>query len=89
MADRKRTRSRKKRTSRYNRFSEVKGKTVEAVEIDADVIGIFFQDKTALTFDVDSVHIIYPELSDWRTGNMRSIKKWPAVRSKPSMIEWP
>ena len=86
MADRKRTHSPKKRS---RRFAEVRGKIVDSVEIDADVIGIFFQDKTALTFDVDSVHIIYPELSDWRTGNSRSIKKWPEIRSKPSMVEWP
>jgi hypothetical protein len=86
MATRKRTHS---PVQRSRRFAGVRGKIVERVEIDAEVIGIYFQDKTALTFDVESINIIYPELSDWRTGNMRSIKKWPAVRSKPSMLSWP
>ena len=86
MANRKGKSSRKRRS---RRFAEVRGKIVDSVEVDADVIGIFFQDKTALTFDVDSTHIIYPELSDWRTGNSRSIKKWPEIRSKTSMVEWP
>ena len=86
MATRKRTHSPVKRS---RRFAEVRGKIVERVEADSETITILFRDKTALSFDVDSVHIIYPELSDWRTGNMRSIKKWPAVRSKPSMVEWP
>jgi hypothetical protein len=86
MATSKRTHSPKKRS---RRFAGVHGKIVERVEIDAEVIGIYFQDKTALTFDVESINIIYPELSDWRTGNSRSIKKWPEIRSKPSMVEWP
>ena len=86
------TRSRKKLRRlpiQFIRFPEVKGKIVENVEADPDAISIIFQDKTILSFEVDSVHILYPELSDWRTGNSRSIKKWPAIRSKASMVEWP
>jgi len=73
----------------FIRFPEVKGKIVENVEADPDAISIIFQDKTILSFEVDSVHILYPELSDWKTGNSRSIKKWPAIRSKASMVQWP
>lgn len=86
MANRKVTHSPKRRS---RRFAEVKGKIVDSVSLDSDAITILFQDKTALSFDVDSTHIIYPELSDWRTGNLRSIKKWPAIHSKPSMVSWP
>ena len=93
MADRKvTTRSRKKLRRlpiQFIRFPEVKGKIVENVEADPDAITIIFRDKTALTFEVDSVHILYPELADWKTGNSQSIKKWPAIRSKASMVEWP
>ena len=73
----------------FIRFPEVKGKIVQNVEADPDAISIIFQDKTILSFEVDSVHILYPELSDWKTGNSRSIRKWPAIRSKASMVEWP
>ena len=86
MANSKRTHSPQRRS---RRFAGVRGKIVDSVEVDAEVISIYFQDKTALSFEVDSVHIVYPELSDWRTGNMRSIKQWPAVRSKPTMLRWP
>ena len=88
MATHKPKRKPKRHTS-LKRFPEVRGKIVDSVEVDAEVISIYFQDKTALTFDVDSINIIYPELSDWKTGNSRSLKKWPEIRSKPSMVEWP
>jgi len=73
----------------FIRFPEVKGKIVESVEADPDAISIHFRDKTALTFEVDSCHILYPELADWKTGNMRSIKQWPSIHSKPAMLRWP
>jgi hypothetical protein len=55
MAVHKRTGARKKRTRQFLRFSEVKGKIVEAVEVDPDLtaIVVLFQDKTALSFDLD------------------------------------
>ena len=86
MAAHKRTHSRKRRTS-YLRFPEVKGKVVEAVEIDPAVyaIVILFQDKTALSFDLAPLLTVFPQLSDRKTGNWRGIKRWPAVYSKPSM----
>ena len=90
MADRKRTRS-PKRHSRLLRFPEVKGKVLEAVEVDPDVtaITILFQDKTVLSFDLDPMLVIFPELANLKTGNWRSIKQWPALRSKISMLKWP
>lgn len=86
MAEDKRTKSRR----RALRFPEVRGKVVEMVEIDpeVEVITILFQDKTALSFDVGPTLTIFPELSDWKTGDSRRIKRWPAVRSKSAMVSW-
>ena len=90
MATPKRTHSHKRR-SRFLRFSEVKGKIIEAVEIDPDVqaIAIVFSDKTSLTFELDPALIVFPQLSGWRTGDWKSIRQWPALHSKTAMVEWP
>lgn len=88
MADRKRT---TKHRSRMLRFPEVRGKSLEAVEVDPDVtaITIHFEDKTALSFDLDPVLLLFPELGSLKTGNWRSRKRWPAMRSRPTMVRWP
>jgi hypothetical protein len=64
---------------------------VESVEVDPDVqaVVILFTDRTALSFDLDPRLIVFPELSDWKTGNWRGIKRWPALNSKISMVKWP
>jgi len=64
--------------------------TVESVEIDPDVevISILFADKTVLSFDLDARLVVFPELSDWKTGNWRGIKRWHPLRSKPSIVSW-
>jgi len=89
MAAHKRTHSPKRRTSSLH-FPEVKGKIVESVEIDAAVqaITILFQDKTALSFDLEPSLTVFPELSDFKTGNWRGVKRWPAVHSKLSIVSW-
>ena len=88
MADQKRTRSRKRRSRGYLRFPEVKGKVVERVEIDpaAAAVVIVFQDHTVLSFDIDPHVLVYPELSDWKSGNWKGIKRWPPVQSKGSIV---
>jgi hypothetical protein len=80
--------SRKKRTRQFTYFPQVKGKVIESVEIDADVnaITILFQDKTALSFKLEPGLTVFPELSDWKTGNWRGIKRWRALHSKSSMV---
>ncbi|HKV93690.1 MAG TPA: hypothetical protein VJW20_14175 [Candidatus Angelobacter sp.] len=77
--------------SEFLRFPEVKGKTVDCVEIDPDVqsITILFSDKTALSFDLDPMLVVFPEMASLKTGNWRSIKRWPECRSKLSMVKWP
>jgi hypothetical protein len=68
-------------------FREVKGKTVEGVEImpgeNGYSIGIMFQDRTFLSFDVEVENrlSISPELSDWKTKNYRPLKRWRIIRS--------
>lgn len=80
-SNRKRPRSSRKRPA----FTEVKGKVVERVEFstsrDDCVIGIFFQDRTYLSFDLDPFVRITPDFSDWKTGNYKPLKRWPPVDS--------
>jgi hypothetical protein len=84
-------RARKKSPRQLTYFREVKGKIVEHVEIDPDLnaITILFQDKTTLSFDLEPRLTVFPELSDWKTGNWRGIKRWRAMHSKISMVSWP
>jgi hypothetical protein len=82
MAANKRTRS---RVSRKPAFPEVKGKIVERVEVSTAngcSIGILFQDRTYLAFDVDPFLRITPDFSDWKTGNYKPLKRWRPVHSK-------
>jgi hypothetical protein len=90
MATRKTKRSPKQHSS-YRRFPEVKGKIVSEVEIDpnAQAILILFDDNTALSFDLDSSHAVFPELSKRKNGNWKPIKKWPPIQSAMSMVKWP
>jgi hypothetical protein len=85
MAKSKGTHSRRKRTR--NAFHEVKGKIVEGVEIKAADhgygLGIMFQDRTYLSFDVEIEPriTVKPELSDWKTGNYKPLKRWRTIHS--------
>jgi hypothetical protein len=69
----------------FHRMEEVKGKVVEYVEIynssDYHSIDVRFQDKTALHFVIDPGFLLEAEYDDWKTGNFRRIKRWPAIRS--------
>jgi hypothetical protein len=90
MATSKGTHPRKKRTSRFLQFPQVKGKTVESIEVDPDVeaITILFEDKTVLSFDLEPRLVIFPEFSDWKTGNQRGMKRSRPLHSKTSIISW-
>lgn len=82
MAKSKVTRSRSKRK---NAFPEVRGKIIEGVELmlgeNGYSIGIMFQDRTYLSFDVEPHITIFPELSDWKDKNYKPLKRWPTLRS--------
>jgi hypothetical protein len=60
LAENKPKRRAKPRTTFLTHFPEVKGKTIESVEIDSIAIVIVFQDNTALSFDLDSTLSVYP-----------------------------
>lgn len=84
MADRKTTRSRKLRT-RHSPFAQFKGKIIDAIEVhntDAGVVvGIMFNDRTYLCFDVEADMTITPDYSDWKSGNYKPLKRWKAISS--------
>jgi hypothetical protein len=77
--------------SRFGNFSQVKGKTISLVEIDEDAsaILILFEDDTALSFNIDSSHTVFPELSSRKRGNWKPIKRWPPIYSPLTMVKWP
>jgi hypothetical protein len=66
---------------------EVKGKIVDSVEIKPQDhgygVGIMFQDRTYLSFDVEIEPriTVKPELSDWKTGNYKPLKRWRTIHS--------
>jgi len=83
MAHNKVTRSRLRR--KRDAFPEVRGKIVERVEVSTMngdcAIGILFQDRTYLAFDLEPFIRITPDFSDWKTGNYKPLKRWRAVQS--------
>ena len=84
MADRKTTRSSKRR--KPDPFAVVRGKVVERIEVstmdDDCAIGILFKDRTYLGFDLNSFLRITPDYSDWKTHNYKRIKRWPPLRTE-------
>jgi uncharacterized cupredoxin-like copper-binding protein len=72
-------------TARHRlKFPEVKGKEIETVEVRADgddhSITLSFHDKTELRFDIEPGFAVATGYGDWKSGNWRTIKRWPAVR---------
>lgn len=85
MADRKGKSSRKKRTRRST-FAQFKGKIIDRVEVNTTdcgcAIGIMFDDRTYLCFEVEMGGVtILPDLSDWKTGNYKPLKRWRHISS--------
>jgi hypothetical protein len=70
----------------FHRMEEVKGKTVDFVEFFTSdgyhVIDIGFEDKTALHLAIEPCFTLEREYADWKTGNHRSLKEWPLIRSQ-------
>jgi hypothetical protein len=83
MADRKRTK--KKPYQRVHKFPAAKGKVIAEVELsispDYNIIEIVFDDKTSLTFNLESRVQIAPELVSWKSGSYKPIKRWRPVLS--------
>jgi hypothetical protein len=85
MAKNKGTRSRKRR-SRRSQFAQFKGKIIDRIEVYPEnasaVIGIMFDDRTYLSFDVEAGLTVWPDYSDWKTGNYKPLRRWQTVHSK-------
>jgi hypothetical protein len=76
---------RKKSQERVLTFPKAKGKVIAEVELsispDYSVIEVVFQDKTSLTFNVESCFQITPELVSWKSGSYRPLKRWRSGHS--------
>ncbi len=70
----------------FHRFNEVKGKTVDFVEVfvcvDYNCVDVRFDDNTSLTFAIEPAFTLETEHADWKTGDWRPIKKWPLIHSE-------
>ena len=76
---------RKKSYQRVLHFPQATGKTVAEVELsispDYNVIEVVFQDKTSLTFNIESCFQVTPELVSWKSGKYNPLKRWRPVHS--------
>jgi hypothetical protein len=93
MAAKQRKRSGRRKAISYRRvlaFPQARGKTIERVELDVTpeyfLIDIRFEDKTALTFDLEPYVMVYPEFANWGTGEYKPLKRWRPVHSRSSRI---
>jgi hypothetical protein len=72
-------------------FPEVRGKIVDNVELSADYdyygIIIRFNDKTALTFRIESSVVTFPAFLDWANGEEKPLKRYEPIRSKAFRLE--
>lgn len=89
--------SRKKNTQRIRRtrreasqprlvkFPQVRGRTVEKVELSLDsdfqCVSIRFKDNTDLTVVIDTALMFRAEYSEWKAGNQTVLKRWPMIQS--------
>jgi hypothetical protein len=74
-----------KRSQRVLKFPKARGKVIAEVELsispDYNVIEIVFQDKTSLTFNLESCLQVTPELVSWKSGKYQPLKRWRPVHS--------
>jgi hypothetical protein len=87
-AKRKVRRAQVQKKVRYPRlveFPEVRGRTVEMVEMNLDsdfhCISIRFQDETDLTFVIDPALTFRADYSKWKAGEQKMLKRWPPITS--------
>jgi len=80
--------SKRKKSAPYQRvqkFPMAKGKIVAEVELsispDYRIIEVIFQDKTSLTFNLESCLQVVPELVSWKSGSYKPLKRWRSVHS--------
>jgi hypothetical protein len=80
--------SKRKKSAPYQRvlkFPTAKGKIIAEVELsispDYRIIEVIFQDKTSLTFNLESCLQVTPELVSWKSGSYKPMKRWRSVHS--------
>jgi hypothetical protein len=77
--------TRKKPYNRVLKFRKARGKIIAEVELsispDYNIIEIVFQDKTSLTFNLESCLQVVPELVSWKSGSYKPMKRWRPVHS--------
>ncbi len=68
-------------------FPLLEGRTVERVRLftskDENCISINFQDETLLSLHFDLGFTLNASLSDIKTGDVRTMRVWPPIRSSP------
>jgi len=70
---------------RLFRFREAQGKIVEEVEFsttsDYHCISVNFDDRTSLSFEIETGFTLEADYSDWKTGNQRILREWKKIAS--------
>src|SRR6185437_1160595 len=67
-------------------FPELRGRVVETVEFyssdEYHYVSVRFDDQTEFFFDIEIENRlkVSPELVEWKEGNSRVLKRWPAFR---------
>ncbi len=79
-------RARRKGTyARLVKFPQARGRTVKMVELSLDpdfqCVCIRFKDNTDLTVVMNTALTFRAEYSEWKAGDQKVLKRWPAVRS--------
>jgi len=74
---------RRRRLQRCVHYKEMKGRTVERIEVwsssEYRCISIRFEDKTDFTVEIEPRMAFHALHSDSKTGEMRVLKRWPAI----------
>jgi hypothetical protein len=85
MANRKGKSSAKRPSRHYHSFTQFKGKTVDRIEAHITdygcAVGVMFDDRTYLSFEIETELTVRPDYSDWKTGNYKPLKHWRSLRS--------
>jgi hypothetical protein len=70
----------------FYKMEEFKGKTVDYLQVftsgEYHSISVRFQDKTSLDFIIDPRFTVDTDYTDWKTGDLRRIKRWPLILSE-------
>jgi hypothetical protein len=48
---------------------------------DYNIVEVVFQDKTSLTFNLESCLQVVPELVSWKSGSYKPLKRWRSIHS--------